>query len=200
MLLQNISVSWRLLFTDVYCPMCACWALSRTDGLQWQIKMASRLCVTPVPRGHMKKVVSEVEARLSLRIGVHLEASVPETSLRLWVTSSWASGALITSDCYPLRGDFRLRHSDWPRAHLPAPGLLSAWLLHRLTLIPLRHWPMIKAWNSEPTTGGGIVMVTLLALNSEDSLFLLLEQRTLLWLSNLQSWGRPAFAAVAAAF
>lgn len=32
-------------------------------------------------------------------------------------------------------------------------------------------------------------MVTLLALNSEDSLLLLLEQRTLLWLSNLQSWG-----------
>lgn len=43
-------------------------------------------------------------------------------------------------------------------------------------------------------------MVTLLALNSEDSLLLLLEQWTLLWLSNLQSWGQPAFAALAAAF
>lgn len=43
-------------------------------------------------------------------------------------------------------------------------------------------------------------MVTLLALNLEDSLLLLLEQRTLLWLLNLQSWGRPAFSALAAAF
>lgn len=43
-------------------------------------------------------------------------------------------------------------------------------------------------------------MVTLLALNSEDSLLLLLEQRTLLWLLNLQSSARPAFSALAAAF
>lgn len=59
--------------------------------------------------------------------------------------------SLISSDCYPLRGDFRLCHGVWPPAHLLGPGApvsLTPWLLHSLKLISLPHWPIIKSWNS----------------------------------------------------
>ncbi|KAF3690520.1 hypothetical protein EXN66_Car006193 [Channa argus] len=55
---------------------------------------------------------------------------------------STVRGSLITSDCYPLHGDFRLCHGVWPSAHLlgpKAPVSLTLRLLHSLKLISLPH-------------------------------------------------------------
>lgn len=57
---------------------------------------------------------------------------------------------LITSDCYPLRGDFGLRHGVWRGAHLLGLGLpasLTPWLVCRFAFISLPHWPIIKPQN-----------------------------------------------------
>lgn len=80
---------------------------------------------------------------------------------------------LISSDCYPLRGDFRLCHGVWPPAHLLSPGApvsLTLWLLRSLKLISLPHWPIIKSWNRlcwwvEAGKNSVFDWVTLLAMN-----------------------------------
>lgn len=77
---------------------------------------------------------------------------------------------LITSDCYPLRGDFGLRHGVWRGAHLLGPGLpasLTPWLVCRFAFISLPHWPIIKPQNQRQKQTRKKAS-TLLAMNSED--------------------------------
>lgn len=75
-----------------------------------------------------KESCAEVEARLSLWISVHSEASVPETSLQLWLTSSRLSGALwslLTATLCVVTLDFATAFGPVPTSS--APGSLSAW-------------------------------------------------------------------------
>lgn len=115
--------------------------------------------------------------------------------------------SLITSDCYPLRGDFRLCHGVWPRAHLPGPGApvsLTPWLLHRLKLISLPHWPIIKSWNGlfwraeagkkeeeeEEKEESSFRLSYFVGHELGGHFVLVLVERWILWVLNLQRWSR----------
>lgn len=110
---------------------------------------------------------------------------LPETSLRLWLTSSRPSGALwslLTATLCVVTLEFATAFGPLPTSSpLPPEGprvSTAQWLLHRLKLISFPRWPIIKAWNlrwwaeAGKETGGGILFWTLLATNLENTILL----------------------------
>lgn len=107
--------------------------------------------MTRAAGGQIKKVVLKLRRVCHSGFRFIRGFSARNVAAALTDFQSTVRRSLITSDCYPLRGDFRLCHGVWPRAHLFGPGVPvspTPWLLHRLKLISLPHWPIIKSWNS----------------------------------------------------